>query len=658
MARRQPLPSEIYTLVEQTPATVLLESGQQDSPKTNETLRTQLFTAPVRVCVAHATSEIPSLFAAIESAIAASNYAAGFFSYECASCFEAKAGTHAVPNDRPLAWFGIYERSYVFDHATGKFQGGDPPELERFRGRVPDAESADQFPEISAEFALGEAEYAGRIAQIHEWIRAGDVYQLNFTAPMHFEAPPSAAALYARLRARQPVDYGAFLHGEPERRILSFSPELFFRIDDVGAARRIVTRPMKGTAQRGRTTIEDHKIAGWLRGDEKNRSENVMIVDLVRNDLGRIAQTGSVKVEELFAVERYPTLWQMTSTVSAELRPDAGFYEIFRALFPCGSVTGVPKVRATQLIAELEGAPRGVYTGAIGFFSPRKTVFNVAIRTIELDRARGTMGVGSGVVIDSDPAQEFRECLLKAEFLTGSAHRTITPIAENVPAVCQPDKSFLIETLLWEGHYPLLELHLDRLEDSAAYFDFACDRAAVRAALEHHARQFAESAPRKVRLLLDAEGNAQIGSEALPASGDPNRIGSVRIAAERTDFADRMLYHKTTLRQRYNRAFEQAVRDGFDDVLFLNLNGEVTEGAISNVFVVKDGRWFTPPVECGLLPGVYRRHLLETRAEMEERVLSLDDLRTADAIYLSNAVRGLRRVEIDWAENQSAVPDH
>jgi para-aminobenzoate synthetase/4-amino-4-deoxychorismate lyase len=543
----------------------------------------------------------------------------------------------------------------------GSFVDGEPPELERFRGQLPIAETADPEPEIAAEFGLTETEYARRIAQIHEWIRAGDVYQLNFTAPFSIKAPGSAAAVYARLRTRQPVDYGAFLHWQPGRRILSFSPELFFRIDEDGATRRIVTRPMKGTARRGRTTREDREIAEWLHNDAKNRSENVMIVDLVRNDLGRIAQTGSVRVEELFAVERYPTLWQMTSTVSAELRPEAGFHQIFRALFPCGSITGAPKVRAMQLIGELEDSPRGVYTGAIGFFSPRRTVFNVAIRTLELDGARGTMGVGSGVVIDSDPAQEFRECLLKAEFLTGPAQRATTPIAENVPIVSQPDKFFLIETMLWEGgyptgNYPFLELHLDRLEDSAEYFGFACDRAAVKSALIDHARQFADQrpadsaprSPRRVRLLFDADGNAQIGSEVLPPPGEPNRVGRACISNARTDPADAMLYHKTTHRPIYARAFEHATRDRFDDALFLNLRGEVTEGAISNIFVENNGRWFTPPVECGLLPGVYRRHLLETRPEIEERVLSLDDLRHADAIYLANAVRGLRRVEINW----------
>ncbi|MFZ0337702.1 MAG: chorismate-binding protein, partial [Terracidiphilus sp.] len=402
-----------------------------------------------------------------------------------------------------------------------------------------------------------------------------------------------------------------------------------------GSTRRINTRPMKGTARRGRTTREDREIAEWLRNDPKNRSENVMIVDLLRNDLGRVARTGTVHADRLFDVERYATLWQMTSTVSAELRPDVTFHEIFRALFPSGSVTGAPKVRAMQLLAELEDAPRGVYTGAIGFFSPRQTVFNVAIRTLELEGGSGSMGAGSGIVIDSDPADEYRECLLKAEFLTRSADRW-------------PEQFSLIESLLWDGAYPLSELHLDRLTDSAEYFSFVCERDEIQAALEEHARQFAEASPRKVRLLLNTEGGVEIASEVLPPPGEANRIARVRFAPQRTDPADVMLYHKTTHRPLYQPAFAQAAAAGFDDVLFLNVRGEVTEGAISNVFIEKDDRWATPPVECGLLEGVYRRHLLATRPEMQERVLHLNDLRHADAVYIANAVRGLRRVTIVW----------
>ena len=649
MTRWHPLPAEVYALVEHSPAAVLLEGRKPHPADCNSESWTQLFMAPERVCSANTAGEIPELFAAIEKAVGTGHCAAGFLTYECGRCFEPKATTRLPREGGPLAWFGIYERGYAFDHTTGTFVGGEPPELAQFKGEAKEAAHNapspwEALPEIAAEFALTEIEYALRIAAIHEWIRAGEVYQLNFTAPFRVEARGSVAAQYDRLRARQPVDYGAFIHWQSGSYILSFSPELFFRVERDGKTRRIVTRPMKGTAPRGRTTSEDRRIADWLRNDAKNRSENVMIVDLLRNDLGRIAEFGSVRAESLFSVERYPTLWQMTSTITAELRPEIGFHDIFRALFPSGSITGAPKVRAMQLIAEIEEAPRGVYTGAIGFFSPRQTVFNVAIRTLTLAGGQGSFGAGSGIVIDSNPAEEFRECMLKASFLTGSAHRTSVP-----RMIGQPDKFFLIETMLWNGSYPFLEMHLDRLEDSADYFGFTCNRAEIRAALEQHARQFADPSDRKVRLLLiDADGNCGINSERLAMAGDPNHIGRVRISSHRTDPADSTLYHKTTQRPLYALEYSQAASNGYEDVLFLNLRGEVTEGAISNIFIEKNGRWFTPPIECGLLSGVYRRHVLETRPDIEERILSLDDLRTADALYLTNAVRGLRRVTIDW----------
>ncbi|MGH9562176.1 MAG: chorismate-binding protein, partial [Terracidiphilus sp.] len=292
------LPAEVYALVEQTPAAVLLDGAGKLSSTPSK-----IFTAPVRICVAWRAPEIPALFSQIESAVAAGLCAAGFFSYECGKVFEPKAGMRASDETardsrQPLAWFGIYERSSVFDHATGEFIGGEPPELARFRDGYAEAK-LEQAPEIMAEFALAESEYARRIAAIHELIRAGDVYQLNFTAPFRLAVQGSAAALYRRLRARQPVDYGAFLHWEQGRYIQSFSPELFFCIEQSGGTRRIVTRPMKGTAPRGRTTREDRNISEWLRNDPKNRSENVMIVDLLRNDLGRVAQTGTVRAERL-----------------------------------------------------------------------------------------------------------------------------------------------------------------------------------------------------------------------------------------------------------------------------------------------------------------------------------------------------------------------
>ncbi len=669
-------PAELYALVEQTPATVLLECAKPPDPDSQSEPLTRLFAAPLRICIASHAAELPSLFAEIESAVAEGLFAAGYFTYECGSYFEPTVALppsqpgkpQAQPLAQPLAWFGIYRRPWLFDHRTGAFLDGDPPALASFRSGVQDQQPATS-PLPEAAFGLTEREYAQRIEAIHEWIRSGDIYQLNFTVPLRVRAPGSSAALYRRLRSRQPVPYGAFLHTQPNRRILSFSPELFFRLDSHGGSHRITTRPMKGTAPRGRTTREDSDQAEWLRNDPKNRSENVMIVDLLRNDLGRISNFGSVRTQDLFAVERYPTLWQMTSTVTGDLRPDAGFQQIFRALFPCGSITGAPKVRAMQLLAQIEPQPRGVYTGAIGFFSRQQTVFNVAIRTLSLDGERGTMGIGSGIVIDSVAAEEFRECLLKAEFLT----RCTVPFS-------------LIETMLWQGDYPLLELHLDRLEDSARYFAFPCSRAEVKAALLAHAATFAQksgapsfprsprrpervgnheaqltSISRKVRLLLDPEGNLHIEDEALPESAGHAKPVRVRIASQRTDPRDPMLFHKTTHRPIYAEALKTATQAGFDDVLFLNLRGEVTEGAISNIFIEKDGRLTTPPIECGLLAGVQRRHILETQPNVQERgphgqvfvrgvqerVLRPEDLRQADAIYLSNAVRGLRPAVIE-----------
>jgi para-aminobenzoate synthetase/4-amino-4-deoxychorismate lyase len=356
-----------------------------------------------------------------------------------------------------------------------------------------------------------------------------------------------------------------------------------------------------------------------------------MIVDLIRNDLGRLCEFGSVQVESLFEVERFPTLWQMTSTVRGALRTDANWHDIFRALFPCGSITGAPKVRAMQLLAEIEGGPRGFYTGAIGYFSQERAVLNVAIRTLELEGEMATMGVGGGIVIDSNAAEEFRECALKAEFLT-SGEETFS----------------LVETMLWSGIYPLLALHLTRMADSADYFGFPCDRETIEAELLVIAARFPNRQSQKVRLLLDSDGCITILPESIAEPAEKGSQERVCISPHRTDPSNRFLFHKTTRRPLYSSEWDGAKNAGFVDALFLNTRGEVTEGTVSNIFIEKDGRWFTPPVECGLLAGVYRRHLLLTRPGIEERVLYLEDLKTADAIYLTNAVRGLRRVTVDW----------
>jgi para-aminobenzoate synthetase/4-amino-4-deoxychorismate lyase len=624
-----PLPPEVYTAVETTPATVLLEVSRT---RVNESV-SRLFVSPLRVIEAATAAELRDLFSQVEHASLVGHYAAGFFAYECGQVFEPKAATLSGSGGLhcPLAWFGIYERAYSFDHASGVFIDGDPPGIAGGKSAEPGATALEMVPAVS------EQQYSQNIGRIHEWIRAGDVYQLNYTIPLHCRTREGSSSLYSQLRRQQPVDYGAFIHWRRDRRILCFSPELFFRVEEDGVSRKVTTQPMKGTAPRGRTTAEDREAADWLRNDKKNQSENVMIVDLIRNDLGRLCEFGTVRVESLFAVERLPTLWQMTSTVTGHLRSDAVYYDIFRALFPCGSITGAPKVRAMQLIAEIEREPRGVYTGAIGYFSREQAVFNVAIRTLELDGENATMGVGSGIVIDSTAESELHECHLKAEFLTRS------------------DEPFsLVETMLWRGAYPLMGLHLDRLTDSADYFGFPCDRHEVEAALLSVAAAFAEKQARKVRLLLATDGSLRIENEIIPdpeeqQSWEPARVC---LAKERTDPGDRFLYHKTTHRSVYANALKAASGAGFADVIFLNSRGQVTEGAIHNVFIEKLGRWITPPVASGLLAGVYRRHLLETRSNVEERVLTVHDLQAAEAIYLTNAVRGLRRVILDPGPEQ------
>jgi len=673
------LPAAVFALVEQARGSVLLHTSLP-SP---EHPFSRLFLAPERVVQAFQPEQIPDLFAAIDRAVAAGQFAAGYFAFECGAAFEPTVQPICLPLGEPLAWFGIYPRCYLFDHRSGAFVDGDPPGLlnrpinsgatgapcpilsafsaERMGSQSHDSRAGSTTgiskPEgvkhpLAASFAMTEAPYAEAIAAIHEAIRSGDVYQLNFTMPLRFQVEAGTAQLYSALAARQPVQYSSFLHPREGRQILSFSPELFFRVDCPQAdceARRITTRPMKGTAARGRTTQEDHAQAAWLQSDTKNRAENLMIVDLIRSDLGRICQFGSVQVEDLFAVERYPTLWQMTSTVCGALRPAVSYEQIFRALFPCGSITGAPKVRAMQWIAQLETEPRGVYTGAIGFFSPQETVFSVAIRTLELEAApvrameqcwQGKMGVGSGIVIDSNAAEEFRECALKAAFLTEESGQISLPGAAEFS---------LIETLRWKNGYPLLELHLDRLTDSANYFGFVCNREEARTALLARSAEFSAELAYKVRLLLNHQGCLSLSSESLPHEAEGNaKVLRVCIASQTTRSGDPMLFHKTTHRPLYSTAWHAARTAGFEDVLFFNQRGELTESAIANVFVVKDGRWFTPPIECGLLAGIQRRCLVEERPEIEERVLSASDLRQADAIYLSNAVRGLRRATICW----------
>ena len=649
--RFTPLPTSIHTLVESTPNAILLETSRYDA--TNH--HSYLFLNPARILTATTPDEIPTLFAQIEAALDEGLHIAGYLSYECAAHFEPstsrvphsyahlRTGGEARtldPDAPPLAFLGAYPAPIVFDHTTGNFvtrvphsyahlrTGGEARTLDpdalpvAYLGAHPEPHTTPIL--TNPTLRIPTSDYLSAIEQIKAYIAAGDTYQVNFTDAVTFPTSLSPATLFTALSEHQSVAYAAFLN-LPSHQSLSLSPELFFRIDS--QTDKITTRPMKGTMPRGLDTTEDKLAALALQHDEKNRAEHVMIVDLLRNDLGRICTPGSVRVDDLFSIERYQTLHQMTSTISGTLRPRLSFYDIFAAMFPCGSITGAPKIRTMQIIRELESHPRGIYTGAIGHIAPdRSATFNVAIRTLVLRNGQAHMGVGGGIVADSIPEDEHREALLKASFLT----RTVQPFE-------------LIETILFDQHYVRLPLHLDRLEASAQYFDFACDRTSVEAQLHQFSLSLDPAQRHRVRILLAPTGTVTLTSQ--PLGTDPAAI-TVTLSPHRTLSTDPFLRHKTTNRQLYNDELAHARAEGFDEVIFLNERNELTEGAITNLFVEQSGRLLTPPLSSGVLPGILRRHLLETHPAIEERILTLADLHPPNTLWLGNSLRGLRKATL------------
>ncbi|MFM0741324.1 aminodeoxychorismate synthase component I [Paraburkholderia xenovorans] len=495
--------------------------------------------------------------------------------------------------------------------------------------------------------SVDRAQFDDAIDAVHAALREGDSYQVNYTYRLGFDVFGSPIGLYRRLRARQPVPYGALIALPAGKWVLSCSPELF--IEKQGDT--LHARPMKGTAPRSPDPVEDRRAADFLANDPKNRAENVMIVDLLRNDLSRVARTGSVKVPALFSVEPYASVWQMTSTVHSTLRERTSFAQIVRALFPCGSITGAPKHRTMQLIDSLESTPRGLYTGAIGWLDvdadgadtgtnePACGDFclSVAIRTLTLtpvaqsDGLYGEMGVGAGIVLDSVAADEYAECLLKASFLTDA------------------DPGFeLFETMYAtkEEGVRHLSRHLARLSASAAVLGFKLDEKenGIRAQLKAKCESLPAHIPYRIRVALSKNGATQLTAVALKPLEEPT-VGVLLgpdhdFAATEAD--DPLLRHKTTRRAEYDRGWREAEAKGAFDTLFFNERGELTEGGRSNVFVKLDGRWWTPPLESGVLPGVMRSVMLEEDRELQaaERVLTRADLSNAEALLICNALRG------------------
>lgn len=563
---------------------------------------------PAPALVAEQPAEVVPVLRAVEAAAAAGWWAAGFVSYEAATGLDPTLVTRRAAcgegcGEVPLAWFALF----AAPHVTAPVQPGPTPE----RGYSVAPWQPDWQP----------AGYRHQVEAVRERIAAGDTYQCNLTVRLRSQAEGDLSGLYRDLAVAQRGAYNAYL--DTGRFVVaSASPELFFE----WSADQVTTRPMKGTAARGRWPAEDSEQAGKLVRSAKDRAENVMIVDLLRNDLGKLAEPGSVAVGALLALERFETVWQLTSTVTARPRPGTTLTDIFRALFPCGSVTGAPKQRTMALIADLEESRRGVYCGAVGVVAPPgapfRARFNVAIRTVVVDRVSGAAvyGTGGGITWDSTAQSEHVELLAKAAVL-------VTPGEEFA----------LVETLGFtpRGGLRNRELHLARLAASAGYFGFSFDAGQARSALR--GTLAGVSGPRRVRLVLSRSG--AVTAESAPMPPPPRRPVVVAVDPEPVDPSQVWLYHKTTRRSTYQ---ERAARHpGVDDVVLLNDRGEVTETTIANLAVRLQGSWWTPPIAAGCLPGVERLRLLR-RGRLRERTVTLAELCSADGIALVSSLRGWR----------------
>ena len=591
-----------------------------DPLMTGSGTRRLAFTQPERVITALTIADVRPALREVEEAARNGFYAAGMICYEAAPAFD--AALHArPPGPLPLLWFGLFRAPTSLPRVTKHHAA--------VSGWIADTDRAT---------------YDASIKAVREAIARGDTYQVNYTMRLHTSVSGAPRAWYEALAAQSHGRFNAYLD-IGEKQILSLSPELFFAWDGT----QLMARPMKGTLSRAALPASESVSDAWQASDEaeafalvnsaKNRAENLMIVDLLRNDLSRIAVTGSVAVPKLFSLETYPTVHHMTSTVTATTRDGVTLEDVFCALFPCGSITGAPKIKTSEIIALLEDSPRGIYCGAIGYVTPnQRAVFNVPIRTVTMDSASGMAqcGVGGGITWDSTAGEEHAEALTKARFLgVGAGHFD------------------LLETLLLQdGHYVFLDRHLARLLTAAKRFGHLADMPAIRAALAAHAATYTHQL-RRVRLLVSPSGEITITCTALQSA--PNDWLGASHAAERVRIAlalkpvdshHEFLRYKTTARSAYDVHIAPS-EDAFD-ILLWNERNEVTEFTRGNVVVSLGGKLFTPPLGCGLLPGVLRAELLE-RMVISESIVERDALARADAIWFINSVRGWLPVQINSA---------
>ena len=554
------------------------------------------FTQPIKELKTRDLSEVADLLAQVESYQEQGYYVVGYVSYEAAPAFEKKLAVHKLPLlGEYLLYFTVHDRVET-----------SPIPLTYEEVDLP----SKWQEETSA------TDYEKAIAQIHHHLRQGDTYQVNYTVQLKQELSSNPFATYNRMVVEQEAGYNAYVEHD-EMTVISMSPELFFEQND----RELTTRPMKGTTQRGVTDQEDLAQASWLEQDPKNRSENMMIVDLLRNDMNRISEVGSEHVERLCQVEQYSTVWQMTSTIKSQLRPDVELVEIFRSLFPCGSITGAPKIATMEIIKNLEPQPRGVYCGTIGLLLPNgRRIFNVAIRTIQLHQGKAIYGVGGGITWDSTWESEYREVHQKAAVLYRKQARFQLITTGKIS-----QKNLLFE-----------DQHLERLTKASRYFAYPFNPENLRQKIGEECQVCDVNQDYRLRITLSKSGEMELSRQILaPLS---QSFCKAKLCLQEADLNQSFTYFKTTHRPHLSL--------GEQEIIYHNAAGELLETSIGNLVLKIAGKLYTPPISQGILPGIYRQHLLET-GQVKEKITTLEDLNQAEAIYGCNAVRGLYELEVN-----------
>ena len=540
------------------------------------------------------------------------NYEAGFL-------FEEKLEKLLLNEDKKVIQFFFFEKNQYKKIKSSKILFND---------------SLDEGYSIS-NFRMNKskAQFLDDLKKIKHYQRSGDTYQVNYSVKGKFKFSGSRTSFFQKLLFNQSTKYSAFIN-TGEEFVISLSPELFFELK----GRDIKSQPMKGTTRRGFNHSSDEQTATELKNSEKNRAENVMIVDMIRNDLGRICSYGSVSVPELFNVEKYESLFQMVSTVQGKLRKKIKMKEIIPSLFPCGSVTGAPKIRTMQIIDEIEKEERGIYTGSIGLITPKAIKMNVAIRTISLNKnsCNGVMGLGSGVIWDSDPHKEYEEVLLKSKFLT------------------EPLEYFeIFETMRYEnGEIKFLSEHIKRMKTAADHFLFKFSYKKIVKEIKNSIADLEHLQIKKIRLLLNKWGKIKIEITDLT---EPVGKASVIISQSKIFSTDRFKHFKTTNRKLYDEEYAIHKSKGLYEVLYLNEKNELAEGSRSNIFLKKNNKWFTPPLQSGALPGIYRKYFIENNINTSEKDIKIEDLSRSDGLLLTNALRGEIKVSKVFINNNEFV---